>query len=927
MTARARNSVVVNMLSARILGSVARIRPDERRDALGAFLTLFGFMAGHALLETARDALFLARLPASQLPWVYLAIAVVALALTERQPRILRRFAHRHELSAWLIVSAVITFGFWLLVGWAGDWVFYALYTWSGVLATLVVVRFWTVLGSLFTLTQAKRVFAVIGSGSVMGAIVGSAIARLLTGLVAAQYVVLAAAAVFLVASWGPRLLSGGPSAEPGATTAVRWDVTRVGQIVWSRPYLRRVAILVLLATVTFTLVDFVFKMTVARLVAPGELGEFFASVYLTLNVLSLGVQVFIVAWLIRRLGVNIAVAFAPALLLLGAVGFVIAGTLAVVLLLKGVDGSLRHSLHRTGTELLFVPMAPELRARVKAFIDVLGQRGGQALASLLILITLAATTREVVFAGMASLTAAVWLFFALDLRTHYLDVFRETLSEEITETRIEFPALDIASLETLLSTLNAPHDRQVMAALDMLTAQGKVRVIPALILYHPSPPVVVHALELFIRSGRLDVLPIVDRLLNHPNPQIRAGSLRLQSVLAPDEGRLRGGLRDRAAEVRATALVGLIAGGWLGRAQAEAALQRIVSEGSAEARLALAQAVRHQPAAVFEGALRALAARGEVDVRLEAVRAMREVRSPTFIPVLVTMLAERVLRDEARTTLAALGPTALARLGTGLKDHNLSHGIRRHLPRAIATFATVAAADLLVKHLLHEPDGMIRFKILRSLGRLRQEQPALPLDTGLLAQASKQTLAVAFRFMRWRHAMEHGATTHPGRRTAVYELLILLLRDKQNHALERLFRLLNLEADNEDFLHIYRGLNSPRRESRASSRELLEHLVFAPVREPLLTLIDDLYEPRGAALRGGEDVELDAYETVLAELVGSTTESLSSLAAYHVAELGLDGMEPLLRRRLALSDDHAEILAFASTALGGPPLGSALDA
>ena len=44
-------------------GPLADVRPDERRIAWSAFLTLFGMLAGHTVLETARDALFLARLP------------------------------------------------------------------------------------------------------------------------------------------------------------------------------------------------------------------------------------------------------------------------------------------------------------------------------------------------------------------------------------------------------------------------------------------------------------------------------------------------------------------------------------------------------------------------------------------------------------------------------------------------------------------------------------------------------------------------------------------------------------------------------------------------------------------------------------------------------------------------------------------------
>ena len=58
-----------------MLRTFTDVRPEERRGVVGAFLALFGILAGHTLLETARDALFLARLPPSKLPWVYLAIA------------------------------------------------------------------------------------------------------------------------------------------------------------------------------------------------------------------------------------------------------------------------------------------------------------------------------------------------------------------------------------------------------------------------------------------------------------------------------------------------------------------------------------------------------------------------------------------------------------------------------------------------------------------------------------------------------------------------------------------------------------------------------------------------------------------------------------------------------------------------------------
>ena len=73
----------------------------------------------------------------------------------------------------------------------------------------------------------------------------------------------------------------------------LRWPM----QAIWLRPYLRRVAGIVLLSAITLTLVDFLFKSTVATLIPPSQLGSFFATTYLVLNSLSLVAQLLAVSW------------------------------------------------------------------------------------------------------------------------------------------------------------------------------------------------------------------------------------------------------------------------------------------------------------------------------------------------------------------------------------------------------------------------------------------------------------------------------------------------------------------------------------------------------------------------------------------------------------------------------------------------------
>ena len=153
------------------------VRPEERRGTVAAFLTIFGTLAAHTLLETARDALFLARLPASRLAIVYLLIALVAVGLAQA-PWGRRRATGAFALSRLLGAGSVVTFVFWALGRWQSPLELYALYVWTGLLGSLAVLQFWMVLGDLYTLTQAKRLYSLVWTGSLLGATVGAAAAR-----------------------------------------------------------------------------------------------------------------------------------------------------------------------------------------------------------------------------------------------------------------------------------------------------------------------------------------------------------------------------------------------------------------------------------------------------------------------------------------------------------------------------------------------------------------------------------------------------------------------------------------------------------------------------------------------------------------------------------------------------------------------------
>ena len=878
------------------------VRPGERRNAFGAFLLLFGILAAHSLLETARDALFLASIPVGRLPIVYLAIAALALVVTNARGRAARHTRGRWELSLWLATSALVTVAFWRLVGSGAVWTLYTIYVWSGFLSTFLVVRFWLLADELFTVTQAKRIFAFVGSGSILGAIAGSALAQNLVSRMDVTVLLPAAAAVLAGTALAPLLLVP-PPAE--ATARKRHSVEEepeslrdVARGIWNHAYLKRVAGIVLASTITLTLVDFVFKGVMAR-EFPNSLAYVFATTYLILNVFSLIVQVLFVGWVTRRLSIERVMGAFPALLF-GAVVWLLAGgaTLAAFLL-KAIDGTFRHSLHRTASEVLYVPLTRAWRERAKSFIDVIGARGGQAIASVLFLIAAALGATDEVFGGMLLAFCGAWLVLAIGLRRHYFDLFRKTLDEGIIQTKIEFPELDLASLETLMEALSSSDDSEVLAALDLLAEKGRTRLVPTPILYHPSTAVVVRALEHFEQAGRTDHLPTVERLLDHDDDAVRVAALVALPPGDRDRERLESALTDSSADVRATALVGLASGSDRPHPRVQSILETLVLAGSTESKQALARAIRRRPDPRFDDDLVSLAGHPDASVACEVARAMRAPAKEKYLPSLIRMLPMRGAREEARESIAAIGPPALAFLSNALHDESLPEEIRRHVPRSFRPPCDPEEASrILLSRLPEEPDGVVRFKILRALGSICSRHPEVKLDQKILEETIDRSLEVIFRLLDWRTSLKQDAESHPERATAVRDMIVRLLAHKERHALERTFRLLSLRYPKEDFRRIYRGTTGGGREALASSRELIEHVVGSPEREALLGFFDEV--PDRERLRAGR-VYYRAGERSHAELLrtllGEGGLHLRCLVAYHVAELGLRELTDDLRR------------------------------
>ncbi len=871
----------------------------ESRVRWVSMFTLALLMAAHTLMETGRDALFLTHIPVEHLPWVYIVVAFSAVVLSRLVGSSRTGSSARGRLLLLQALATVSVFGFWTALGDTGPWLYYALYVWSGVISGIVVVTFWMLLGDIFTITQGKRVFASIAFGGSFGALAGSGLANVLAPTLGADSLLLASAAFFGASLLGPISLGRGePQSRPPASASASASSMPLQPLAavsfregMSRtlgsPYACRIAVLVALASATLTFSDYLFKSVLTEEVPVDQLSTWLARIYLGLNLASIAMLAIGVTPLVRRMGVDRSLAVLPALIGIATLGVFAGMAFVGVIVLKASDGMLRYSLHKTASELLFLPMESSLRSAVKGVIDLVGDSTAKALASIAILgLVRLPESRAGIGAGLL-LLSGIWTVSALRLRRSYLDVFRRTLQDRSIDTRIEFPELDIDSVESLIQALSDPDERVVIAAMDLLTEQDRCALIPSLILYHPSPKVVERAIDIFAQGRHTHVLDFRERLIEHEDPAVRAAIVRAAALLSPDRARLETLAHSTCPCVRISAVGGLIANDWIEPEKALVELENAVRHREPDTRMAVANAAKLQYSTLYREPLCKLARDSDRDVARESVRAMRKSEDPWFSEPLIGLLDDRRIRDEVRAALLERGEPALSSLARALESPETPAAVRRHLPRTISRFETTRAIEILLHGLRHVPSGVVRYKILRGLQPLLQGPLGRSFDPAPLMAELEETIERTLFLLHHEAELARGQREHGERMTSGGQLLVDLLKDKRKLATGRIFLLLSLLHPAEDFRVIERGIRSDRPVERASGTELLEHLLPREASTRLLGILApgsalDRLQVAGSPLASERIEYLEAVE----ELARDKSQAVRAFALYHAGEI-----------------------------------------
>lgn len=416
----------------RALRVVGDVRPGEGGPALVLGATVFVLLGAYYLLKVARDALLLSSFPAEVKVYVSAAQAVLLVPAVWAFGWLATRVGRLRlvTISTLFFASHLVIFA---LLRAAGVPIAIPFYVWVGVFNVFVISQFWTFANDYYDEAQGRRLFAVIGLGSALGAIAGSygadpigeAIGTLGTLLLAAGLLVLTLLGVRWAHARSPR---GERAAAPKPS-----GKGALGLLLSDR-YLLLIAVMMLLLNQVNTIGEYVLDVVMqeqlrADVVAAGgaahmqdalegRIRDFKSEYFFAFNTLALVLQTFVAGRVMARGGAGLAILVLPVFALLGQTAMLVSGAmLIVVTAAKVVENGVDYSIQNTGRNALFLVTPADVKYRVKVAVDSVLMRLGDVLAGVAVLIgTALLDLPPLGFVAANVVITAIWAAVAIAL-------------------------------------------------------------------------------------------------------------------------------------------------------------------------------------------------------------------------------------------------------------------------------------------------------------------------------------------------------------------------------------------------------------------------------------------------------------------------------------------------------------------------------
>lgn len=400
-----------------------------------AAATSLAIIAQQVAGKAIRDALFLSSFGATSLPLMLAAGAVLSLVASLLLARSLLRHSPATLMPLLSAVSAIGLVAEWVLGLFSPQLSAIAVHLHMALLGPALLTTFWSLINERFDPHSARKAVAKIAAGGTAGGVVGGLAAWGVSVFVEPPLLLLVLAGLSASCVAGSLWIrKEEPALVPlSGTDAAADDASTDGPltVLWRTPFLRNVALLVVLGSVMGAVLDYVFAAEASAAFAKGQpLLAFFSLFWLGVAVISFLLQI-VFGQAALRLGLAINLAFLPVLVIGGATLSIAVPGLQSIALLRGLEAVQRNTLFRSAYELLYAPLSEQRKRITKSVIDIGLDRFGVIAGSgvVFVLVHVLPEHAWLLLAAIAGI-AVLSLWVTKQLHTGYVAALEEGLRE-----------------------------------------------------------------------------------------------------------------------------------------------------------------------------------------------------------------------------------------------------------------------------------------------------------------------------------------------------------------------------------------------------------------------------------------------------------------------------------------------------------------
>jgi ATP/ADP translocase len=802
----------------------------------------FLIIASYSMGQVARDALFLDQYKAVQLPYADIAIAVLVGFVVAAYLWASRRTNLGTLTSLCLLLFAVIASTFWWsahYAKWSG--LYPVIYIGVGIFGVLATAQVWTLANFTWTTREAKRLFALLGSGGILGGIFGGFASNFFAEQFGTESLLLVAASFLLMCAGLVRIIVRTQKENPRVKdTDPESQETPTSSFLQSFGILRRydllqtIALLICLSSIVTTAAGWQLKAIAKNtLVEKDALAAFLGSFVGYTGVLALGAQLLLTSRVLKRFGVGFALFVLPVCLMAGSVGLLLSGSLLAATLLKGSDKVFRYSVDTSALQLLYLPIPAGVKLQAKSFIDTVIWRFGDGLAGLTVLIFatgLHFTPREIGWLNIVLLIA--WMGIAVLARRQYV----ETLSSNMRQLQLDpdqntAPILDFLTTTVLVDKLHSKDPAEVLYALELFKMGQKHDSHAAVraLLEHPDPNVRGRAVSVLNSAGDKSAHAQIKTLLGDEHLDVRTEALlymaRHDHIDPIEHIQKIGDFADYSVRSAIAAFL-TRTGETENVVGARVIIDGMVREDGPQnrrTRLEAARLIAWLPD-YFESQIGQLLHDSDKEVVRQAMRAVSSLKKRRWVPFLAERLGDPDLRQDAFEALLSFGESIAGTLRDYLDDSSVPIETRREIPPLLLRLGAPVAVRILANNVI-QADNLLRHRIITSLNKLRDLHPDAAID------ASPIEVVLIAEIMGYYRSCQMLASSSAE--------VAQTLRQPMKEDLERIFGLMKLLSPDQALEDAYLGVQSENPVTRANALEYLENTMKPQLRTLLVPLID----------------------------------------------------------------------------------------